>query len=197
MLHLLIIKIGYVNMSTFRGFIAVDIKATENIIRFLNEINKINADIKTVDPKNIHITLKFLGDVQDEKIKPIKDIIKDAVKGISSFNLKLKSSGVFPNKNYIRVVWIGIQDSDNLKKIARNIDEEIFKLGFKKENRDFSAHLTLGRVKTAKNKDILLKKVEEYTDFDFGTQEVKSIKLKKSELTPSGPIYTTLEEIGF
>jgi len=182
-------------MSVFRGFIAVDIKATDKIIRFLDEINKINADVKTVDSKNIHITLKFLGDIQNEKIESIEEIIKNSVKEISSFNLKLIGSSVFPNKNYIRVVWIGIEDSDILKNIARNIDEEIAKLGFKKEKRGFSAHLTLGRVKTAKNKDKLLKIIEEYTDFDFGIQKVNSIKLKKSQLTPSGPIYTTIKEV--
>ncbi len=182
-------------MSMFRGFIAIDITPTDDILRFLNEINSVNADIKVVEPQNIHITLKFLGDTPEEKIDQIEQIIIDSVEGISPFSIKLIGTGVFPNKNYIRVVWIGIKDIEKLVTIAKNIDEKIAKLGFKKEKRGFSAHLTIGRVKTAKNKDVLLKKIENYSDFDFGIQEVKSIKLKKSDLTPKGPIYTTMKEI--
>ncbi len=182
-------------MSIFRGFIAVDITPTDDILKFLNEIGNLNADIKTVESQNIHITLKFLGDTPEEKIDQIEQIIKDSVKGIGPFSIKLNGTGVFPNKNYIRVVWIGIKDIEKLITIAKNIDEKIASLGFKKEKRGFSAHLTVGRVKTAKNKDVLLKKIEDYSDFDFGIQEVKSIKLKKSDLTPKGPIYTTMKEI--
>jgi len=182
-------------MSMFRIFIAVDITPTNDILRFLNQINSLNADIKIVEPQNIHITLKFLGDTPEKKFEQIEQIIKDSVKGIEAFNIKLNGTGVFPNKNYIRVVWIGIKDIEKLMTIARNVDEKISALGFKKEKRDFSAHLTVGRVKTAKNKHLLLKKIEEYKDFNFGIQEVKYIKLKKSDLTPKGPIYTTLKEI--
>ena len=132
------------------------------------------------------------SDTIDEKIE---QIIKDSVNGIGPFSIKLKGTGVFPNKNYIRIVWIGIKDIEKLVTIAKNIDEKIAGLGFKKEKRGFSAHLTIGRVKTAKNKDVLLKKIENYSDFDFGIQEVKSIKLTKSDLTPKGPIYLTMKEI--
>ena len=194
-LHLSVNVKGKDIMSMFRGFIAVDIILNDDILKFLNEINGLNADIKIVEPKNIHITLKFLGDTPEEKIEQIEEIIKNSVKGIGPFNIKLKGTGVFPNKNYIRVVWIGIKDIQYLVDIAKNVDEKIASLGFKKEKRGFSAHLTIGRVKSSKNKDDLLKKIEQYTDFNFGIQDVKSIKLKKSDLTPKGPIYTTLKEV--
>jgi 2'-5' RNA ligase len=182
-------------MSVFRGFIAIDVKATEFILKFLQEINNLNADIKTVEPQNIHITIKFLGDVQQDKIDEIEQIIKDSVTNTDPFTITFKDTGVFPNKNYIRVVWIGIHKSDKLKAIAGNIDESLSKLGFKKEKREFSAHLTIGRVKTARNMELLLKKIEDFSNFDFGKQDIISIKLKKSDLTPKGPIYTTLKEI--
>ena len=194
-LHLSVNVKGKDSMSMFRGFIAVDIIPTDDIIKFLNEINSLNADIKIVEPKNIHITLKFLGDTPEEEIEQIEEIIKNSVKGIDPFNIMLEGTGVFPNKGYIRVVWIGLKGLQYLVDIAKNVDEKIASLGFKKEKRDFSAHLTIGRVKSSKNKDVLLKKIEEYTDFNFGIQEVKSIKLKKSVLTPKGPIYTTLKEV--
>jgi len=182
-------------MVKFRGFIAIDIKLTANILKLLNDIIKLNANIKLVEPKNIHITLKFLGDVQENNIDEIEQIIRKSVNEIEPFKIKLKGTGVFPNKNYIRIIWIGIKDTELLSKIAENIDENLSKLGFKKEKRGFSAHLTIGRVKTAKNKPFLLKVIENYSDFEFSTQEVSSINLKKSDLTPKGPIYTTLKEV--
>ena len=182
-------------MKTFRGFIAIDINVTPNILKFLKEITNSNADVKLVEPQNIHITLKFLGDVQEDKINDIEQIMKDSIKEIKPFTIKLSETGVFPNQNYIRVVWIGIKDAETIETIARNIDERLSQLDFKKEKRGFSPHLTIGRVKTAKNKQLLLKAIEDYKDFEFCTQDVNSIKLKKSDLTPKGPIYTTLKEV--
>ncbi len=83
----------------------------------------------------------------------------------------------------------------NIETIARAIDEKLEPLGFKKENRGFSPHLTVGRVKTARNKDQLLKVIEQHHEKEFTIQKVQSITLKKSELTPKGPIYTTLREV--
>ncbi|MFW6173671.1 MAG: RNA 2',3'-cyclic phosphodiesterase [Elusimicrobiota bacterium] len=182
-------------MTKFRGFIAIDIDASPNIVQFLEEIASSKADVKVVPPQNIHITLKFLGDVQEDKVDQIEQIMNDSVKPIKPFIIKLNGSGVFPNKNYIRVVWIGIQDAENIVNIAKNIDERLSELGFKKEKRGFSAHLTVGRVKTGKNKQSLLKTIQDYEDFEFSSQQVNSIKLKKSDLTPKGPIYTTLKEV--
>lgn len=182
-------------MTKFRGFIAIDVNVTPNILNLLKDITNSNADVKLVEPQNIHITLKFLGDVQEDNIEEIEQIMKDSVKEIEPFTLKLSGTGVFPNQNYIRVVWIGIKDSEIIETISRSIDERLSQLDFKREKRGFSAHLTIGRVKTAKNKQLLLKAIERYKDFEFSTQEVNSIKLKKSDLTPKGPIYTTLREV--
>ena len=183
------------NMTTFRGFIAIDINVTPNILKFLKDITNSNADVKLVEPQNIHITLKFLGDVPEDKINDIEQIMKYSVKEIEPFTIKLSETGVFPNQNYIRVVWIGIKNAETIETISRSIDERLSQLGFKKEKRGFSAHLTIGRVKTAKNKQLLLKAIEDYKDFEFSTQDVNSIKLKKSDLTSKGPIYTTLKEV--
>jgi 2'-5' RNA ligase len=92
-------------------------------------------------------------------------------------------------------MWIGIKNGEQLVKIAKTIDEQISKLGFKRENRGFSAHLTIARVRTAKNKEKLIQIIEKYRDIEFGSFKVNSVKLIKSDLTPKGPIYTTLKEI--
>jgi RNA 2',3'-cyclic 3'-phosphodiesterase len=182
-------------MSTFRGFIAIDIKATPQITTFEKEIAKTGADVKLVEPGNIHITIKFLGDTDENHIDAIEQRMKESVLTIKPFLITLKGTGVFPNQNYMKVLWIGITDEGNIETIAHTIDEKLEPLGFKKESRDFSPHLTIGRVKTARNKDQLLKVIEKYKAVEFTIQKIQSITLKKSELTPKGPIYTILKEV--
>ena len=183
------------NMPQFRGFIAVDITAIQKIIEFEKEIKETGADVKLVEPKNIHITLKFLGDTEEHLIDEIGKIMKDAVKETKPFNIQLKRTGVFPNTNYIKVIWIGIEHGDQVGAIAHKMDEQLAKIGFKKERRGFSPHLTIARVRSAKNKEKLVQAIEKYNDVEFADLQVDSIKLKKSDLTPKGPIYTTLKEI--
>jgi 2'-5' RNA ligase len=182
-------------MSTFRGFIAIEIQAAPSIIEFEKAITKTGADVKLVEPKNIHLTLKFLGDTDENQIDAIEQVIKESVKGASPFPVTLKGTGVFPNEKYLKVIWIGITNGDIMKKIADNIDKKLETLGFKKENRGFSPHLTIGRVKTAKNKEQLLTVIKNHNENEFLHQEIHSVTLKKSDLTPTGPIYTTLREI--
>jgi 2'-5' RNA ligase len=182
-------------MSIFRGFIAIDITVTPQILTFEKEIEKTGADVKLVEPDNIHITLKFLGDTDEKYIDDIEQSMKESVNGIKPFPITLRGTGVFPNQNYVKVIWVGINDAGHIEPIARAIDTSLAPLGFKKENRGFSPHLTIGRLKTARNKDTLLKIIEHYNTEEFTVQEVQSIVLKKSELTPKGPIYTTLREV--
>ena len=184
-------------MSKFRGFIAVDITPNPNINKLHNEIKQTGADVKLVEPQNIHITLKFLGDVEENHIDQIEQIIKDSIDNIAPFTIKLKGTGVFPNENYIKVIWIGLEEAEKIAIIATTLDEGLSKLGFKKEKRAFSPHLTIGRVKTAKNKQELLRIINTKENVEFSEQNIHSITLKKSVLTPKGPIYTTIKEVIF
>ena len=181
-------------MSQFRGFISIDVGACPKLIEFEGEVEKTGADLKLVEPENVHITLKFLGDTEETLVDEIEKIMNNAVKDASTFNIQLKGAGVFPNQNYIKVVWVGIEHGDPIATIAQEIDEKLSKFGFKKEERKFSPHLTIARVKTSRNKDKLLQIIEKYRDVEFTDMKVDSIKLKKSDLTPKGPIYTTLKE---
>jgi 2'-5' RNA ligase len=182
-------------MSIFRGFIAIEIHATPQILAFEKEIERTGADVKLVEPENIHITVKFLGDTDERHIDEIERTMKESVQDMKPFSLSLKATGVFPNQQYVKVVWIGIIDNGTIGTIAQKIDEKLAPLGFKREHRDFSPHLTIGRVKTARNKEKLLIAIGNHTSDEFAIQEVHSITLKKSELTPKGPIYTTLREV--
>jgi 2'-5' RNA ligase len=191
------IKIWEELMTKFRGFIAIDIKISSKLTELTNEIKNIGSYLKLVEPENIHITIKFLGETEERLINDINKIIKNSIKNINSFNIKLQGTGVFPNQNYIKVIWVGLKNAENIEMISKGIDESLSKLGFTREKRGFSPHLTIARVKSAKNKERLLRIIEKYKDVEFADFKVDSIKLKKSELTPKGPIYTTLLDIKF
>lgn len=182
-------------MQKFRGFIAIDIKPFPKLIEFENEIKNTGANVKLVEPENIHLTLKFLGDTDESLIDRIEEITNNSVKETKPFEIQLKGAGVFPNERYIKVIWIGIENGENISKIAGKIDDELSNLGFKREKRKFSAHLTIARVRNVKNKDELIRIIEKYKEVEFANIGVNSIKLKKSDLTPKGPIYKTLKEI--
>lgn len=184
-------------MSKFRGFIAIDIVAFPKLLEYEREIKNTGANVKLVEPGNIHLTLKFLGDTDESLIDRIEEIMNDSVKEIEPFEIQLKGTGVFPNERYIKVVWIGIENAESIGKIADKLDEKISTLGFHKEKRKFSAHLTIARVKNIKNKQQLIQIIEKYRDTEFTNIIVDSIKLKKSDLTPKGPTYTTLKEVKF
>ena len=182
-------------MPIFRGFIAVEIKISPKILKIIKDLEKSGANLKLVKPEKMHITLKFLGDTEEKLIPKIEEIIKNSVEKIESFEIKLKNTGVFPNPNYLKVVWIGIENSEKIKEIAEEIDNKLVKIGFKKEKRKFSAHITIARVRSSRNKDEILEILNKYKEEEFLTMKIDKIKLKKSELTKKGPIYTTLKEI--
>lgn len=183
-------------MAQFRGFIAVDIETSQHMKAFSQEIKQSGANVKVVDPEKIHITLKFLGDTDESKIDEITTVIQETVKQNHPFEIQYKGTGVFPNQNYIKVIWIGIEKGgEQLKDIATRLDENLAEQGFKKEKREFSPHLTVARMRSARNKEMILKILDSYASTVFGEQQVQSIKLMKSDLTREGPIYTTLKEI--
>jgi len=179
-------------METFRGFIAIDVPLTPTLKKLIEQIQATSCNIKLVEPENIHITLKFLGETQIQHLQAIQQIMTETVKGVPRFSISLKGTGVFPNENYIKVVWIGIEHTKNLEFIAQELDAKLVSLGYKKEKRKFSAHLTLGRMRSAKAKEEIVDIIQNTKELFISDVPVKSIKLKKSTLTPHGPIYETL-----
>ena len=142
--------------------------------------------IKLVEKENFHITVKFLGDIDEEMVDKIKNLDL-SIKPVKS---DVKYMGVFPNENYIRVIWIR---ATKLIPIFNEIDKKLSELGFKKE-KDYVPHITIGRVKFTKDKNLLKAKIEKYRKIDIGTLEVKNIVLMKSELTKEGPIYEVIKK---
>lgn len=145
--------------------------------------------IRWVRDSNFHLTLKFLGEVKEERIEKISKALSNAAEGISPFNVHFLGLGAFPNEHSPRIVWAGIKEgTDELKKLADRIEYFFAGIGFEKEKRAFSAHLTLGRSKTYDLKEISF----ENLDSDLGSYKLERIYLMQSTLTPEGPEYEIL-----
>jgi 2'-5' RNA ligase len=143
----------------------------------------------------MHLTLKFLGEVSENKIINVKSVLANIAQDYPSFRLSLKGSGRFPHGGrHPRVIWIGIEMNETLEKIHSRLENELQKINFPKENRKFHPHLTLGRIKSPHNLGPILENLEQNKETDFGAMTVNKIILFKSTLRPGGAEYTNLSE---
>ncbi len=179
----------------FRGFIAVEVASSRKLEEFSRAVKATDAPLKMVNLDNIHATQKFLGDTHEDLIPEIEKIMKDAVSGISPFTINIKGTGAFPNLNRLSVVWAGMEGAEPLGTIAEKLNTGLEPLGFRPERRKFSPHITVARVKGGRNKEKLVDIILKYQDTEFGEIQVDRIILKKSVLTPQGPIYSDVVEV--
>jgi RNA 2',3'-cyclic 3'-phosphodiesterase len=178
-----------------RAFLAVDLDESlkEKVLEVQEKLKEADAIVKFVEKENLHFTCKFFGEISQKKADKIVEIIEEKIRKFESFKIKIKGSGVFPHFGYIRVIWLGLEDAEYFSGILKELDEEFVNLGFKKE-RSYTPHLTIGRVKGSKNKEELVSKIKKLEEIEVGSMEISKISLKKSELTPKGPIYTNIKE---
>jgi len=167
-----------------RLFIAIDFKEAEDYLTKLqNNIDSPAAQLKPVSTS--HITLKFLGKVPLDKVEIIKEKLNQVK--FSPFSLTLDKIGVFPNENFIRVIWVSTKESKEIIELQKNIETALEEFKFKKDFK-FHSHITLARVKTVDNKEQLMKNLKDLKIEDK-TIEVKDFRLVKSTLTQKGPVY--------
>ncbi|MCX8033795.1 MAG: RNA 2',3'-cyclic phosphodiesterase [Thermodesulfovibrio sp.] len=202
-----------------RCFIAIEL--SEDIKKFIDKLININFSIEGVSlvkKENLHLTLKFLGEVETELIPKLNKSLNNLANEFSPFILKISHPGVFPDKLKPRIIWIGLESSEVLKELAAKIDEEMSKYGFEREQREFKAHITLARVKNPRNGRYIFEKIlksfkekalinnsyqkdnkspyfsnrisEKADNLQF---QVREFVLMKSTLTPKGSIYEVLE----
>lgn len=155
-----------------------------------DELKKTDAEIKFVELENMHLTPRFLGNVSDKQLEKIKEGLEKVASESKRFELKLKGTGVFPSREYVKVIWAGVEKNQELLDLKKRIDHYI-KVG-KKDERDFVPHVTIGRMKTKKEKEEILKILDGYKNADFGTVLVDEINVKESKLSPEGPKYRIL-----
>jgi 2'-5' RNA ligase len=182
--------------EAIRSFIAFDINS-EQVLKKLADVQalvtKTGADLRLVEPKNIHITVRFLGNITASTVEKIFEEMKKVQ--FIPFNAKICGIGAFQNVHYPRVVWAGITEgADQLRSIFSQLEPSLQGLGFSPDPKGFSPHLTIARVKSGRNKAELARFLNENASYEFGTVHADCLRLKRSDLTPKGPIYSTLKE---
>ncbi|MGD0355706.1 MAG: RNA 2',3'-cyclic phosphodiesterase [Dehalococcoidia bacterium] len=154
--------------------------------------------VKWVNPGSVHLTLKFLGNVKEKQLDSIKKELQDIAKESRTFSIATSETGCFPNLKRARVFWLGLDgDIDQLLKLQGRIDEALSRMGFAKENRPFTAHLTLARLKEDCSMADRLEFAELVKDANFErpfSMKIEAVSLMRSQLTPAGAVYTQLAE---
>lgn len=192
-------------MEKIRAFIAIELSHTikaslSSLIAKLRSKEHHSAKyVKWVDPKGIHLTLKFLGNVAPDQVPRIIDAITPSAQSLSPLKLQLGKLGVFPNLQRPRVIWVAVTgEVEPLITLQQDIDQALAPLGFPPEGRSFSPHLTLGRLREQASpmERSNIGSLISATEFEGGpTLEVDQIYLMRSTLTPSGAIYNRLSSI--
>ena len=186
-------------MAVIRAFIAIDLSA--EIQQRLDEVthnykNQLaNIPIRWVPAVNIHLTLKFLGDVSLSNLNMLMDMIQAEVSSHHQFDISVGGSGAFPNNRQPRIIWVGVEAPAELAAIQNGIEGTTGRLGYTREERAFSPHLTLGRVsRNATSQDVkLISKTLDTTRIGFlGATCVEKVHLYRSDLQPTGAVYTQI-----
>jgi 2'-5' RNA ligase len=177
-----------------RSFIAIEVSNDDVkrcIVRFQKAILSTNADLKLVNADNMHITLRFLGDITPTMIEKVSEELKTI--RFPPFEVEFRAVGVFPSLKRINVVWVGIKKGvTELIDLSSQINSRLTKTGFPPETRVFRPHITVARVRSSRNKIKLANMIIDMQNNVFGSLIIDSIKLKKSILMPNGPLYSTL-----
>ncbi len=181
-----------------RSFVCIEIPEgiREKLEAFLRGVRDLDRRVKWVRVENLHLTLKFLGEEPHTKVEKMRVSLRDGIPELrlKPFSLSLKGIGVFPDWNRPRVIWVGVgEDGLGSLEILRDfVERTARKQGFRKENKPFSPHITLGRVKFGKMEPILKEKLRKSERELFGSFLVREVILMRSQLFPEGPVYTPL-----
>jgi 2'-5' RNA ligase len=180
-----------------RSFVSIDLEDA----RILSEVGSVastllslDGDLKPVERENIHVTLKFLGNVDSVRIEEVK-VALSKVK-FSRFQMEIKGAGAFPSFSRMSVIWVGIAEGWTQVQQVYEQTETLFSgLGFSRETRSFSPHITIARVKTGRRRDEIASLLRRLEEKSFGTFTADKVRLKQSVLSGSGPRYSTLLEV--
>ena len=180
-----------------RSFVSIDLDDPQVLPRVLSVLSSLKAlggDLKPVEPENIHLTLKFLGNVSSDRLVEVKISLEQIV--FRSFQVEIKGAGAFPNFNHPNVIWVGIEEGwSQVEQIFEQSEKQLSAIGFKREDRRFSPHVTIARVRSSRRKDEIANFLRHLSEESFGTIKVDRIRLKQSVLSSSGPKYSTLFEV--
>lgn len=185
-------------MADIRAFIALEIspEIIARLIAVQRHLRDAAAQVTWVRPEGIHLTLKFLGNMPEERVPEIIRVLEIAATAQGPFRAGVAGMGAFPNLRRPRVIWAGIaQGAEACCVLAQAVEQQCAALGFPPEERPFSPHLTLGRVKSPVGVERLIALLREHDSEQFGEMPVTELRLIRSELFPDGARYTTLRQI--
>lgn len=150
--------------------------------------------MKLVNPDIMHLTLRFLGEIPASTVERVKEALGSLK--FASFDVRFQGLGAFPNMKRINVVWVGMtQGQDQMGEIFRQLEPKLRQLGLPGDDKGFNPHLTIARVRSGLNRGPLADYVSTMREEEFGVMKANSVRLKKSTLTPKGPIYETIHEV--
>lgn len=173
-----------------RAFLGIPI--TQDVVSKIANVQKrlFSFDIKLVEKENLHFNLKFFRHIEEENIDQLKEIVKETCEKFEKFDINISGLDTFPSKNYIRIIWLGVKDGYNeLVALVNMIEDGLETLGFEKEKQKFTPHLTLGRIRSGKNKEKMKEVVKELENVEIGAMKLERVILFQSKLGPKGPIY--------
>jgi 2'-5' RNA ligase len=185
-------------METARAFIAVDIgdEIRNKLDELQRKLKKVHSNVRWTQPENMHLTLAFLGDVPIEELDRVTSAIDRACRSAEAFELKAIGVGTFGKPRHPRVIWAGIATCPPLTALQQRIGEALLAAEIAFDQKPFSPHLTLGRVKSVDpHTPSLMDKLEKYGDTPFGSVLVSGVELMKSELAPRGAEYAVLHRV--
>lgn len=180
-----------------RCFISVELpdELKKRIEEVISRLRNAGGDVRWVNPQNLHLTLQFLGDTDENIIPQVKEKLLDRLKGFTQFGIDIKGAGCFPNVKNPRVLWIGISISEELRNLQSLVESTMSDFGFNPDDRDFNPHLTFGRVKSPRKMEGLMKELLLQKEVSFGSVTVQAVSMMKSELSPQGSKYIRLFDI--
>jgi len=177
-----------------RLFVSVDLDSLGEGVAAVQERFEGAPGLNFVDPEQAHVTLKFLGDTDSDRLPKLADELAAAIdeSGVDPFEAEFGSLGAFPNTDYIRVVWLGVrQGGEQLTRLHETIEERTVAMGFEPEDHDFTPHVTLARMNHAGGKELVQEVLRE-DDPAVGTLGVEEVRLTESVVTDDGPKYSTV-----
>jgi len=182
-------------MTRIRTFIGVDVGKSirDRLIALQGTLGQAGTDVKWVEPANLHVTLLFLGEVEDRQVAKICAMVAETTANHQSFRLSVEGAGAFPTPRRPRILWAGIGDgADALVALHDDLETPLTKLGYRREGRRYKPHVTLGRIRSTAPADDLARALAQQATWKAGETLVHELHVMSSELTPRGPNYTTL-----
>ncbi len=180
-----------------RAFIAANLASSvgEEMTKVQSALQNAKGDIRWVKPQGFHLTFRFLGNIEPNRVAPILTALRVAVRHQAQFRVRMQGLGAFPSLTRPRVLWAGLTGG-GLQELHTKIESALGSCGFPPEGRAFRPHITLGRVRSQRGWNHVLERVKEYLQYDFGESLIDTVTLYRSDLEPGGAVYTALGVAG-